>query len=141
MASIIDVANQLIPPGVVSSSTDFAPIEVHPRSLPTCAWILAVTVPPAAAATFRLQVASTSGGSFSTISTYVWPAGTTGSKVLQLGAGGNMAAIVNNTSAWLRVSVTLSGAVTMNGSWLSKSSDGGPGLGSRSYSLDSINAF
>ena len=37
MASIVDVANQLIPPGVVSSSTDFAPIEAHPRQLPRVA--------------------------------------------------------------------------------------------------------
>ena len=64
-----------------------------------------------------------------------------GSKVLQLGAGGNMAAIMNNTSAWVRASVTLSGPLTMSGSWLTKSSDGGVGLASRSYSLDNINTL
>ena len=136
--AIVDVANQLIPPGVVSSSTDFAPIEAHPRHLPTCSWMLAVLTPPAASVSFRLQVATTSGGVYSTISTHIWPAGTTGSKVLQLGAGGNMAAIVNNSSVWVRASVTLTGPVTMNGSWLTKAS-GAAGLASRSYALDGVN--
>ena len=140
MPAIVDIANQLIAPGVVSSSQDFTPLACAPRLLPTCSWIIAVSIPPAAAATFRLAVSSTETGSYATISTFVWPAGTTGSKRLQVGAGGNLAQVLNNQAAWLRASVTLSGPLTMAGSWLTKAGDGA-GLASRSYSLDNINVL
>jgi hypothetical protein len=58
-----------------------------------------------------------------------------------VGVNSSLAQVLNNTSVWVRASVTLSGPLTLAGSWLSPASDGGPGLGSRSYHLDSINAL
>ena len=86
-----------------------------------------------------LAVATTQNGTYSTIATLVWPAGTSGSKQVSIGAKGAMAQVVNNQAAWLRASVTLSGPLTLAGSWLSTSSDGGVGLASRSYTLDGVN--
>jgi hypothetical protein len=131
----------LIPAGQITTSQDFPPLLLQPRTLPTCAWVISMLIPPVASATFRLQVATTSGGTFSTIATLPWPAASSGSRQLPIGAGGNLAWVLNNQSAWVRASVTLSGPLTLAGSWLTKPSDGGPGLGSRSYSLDNINAF
>jgi hypothetical protein len=109
--------------------------------LPTCAWVVALTVPAAASATFTLAVATTQNGTYTPISTLVWPAGTSGSKQVPLGVSARLAQLLNNQAAWVRASVSLSGPLTLAGSWLTKPTDGGPGLGSRSYALDAINAF
>ena len=116
MAAILEAGTQLAPAGVVSSSTDFPPLPLNPRTLPTCHWVLAVTVPPVASATFRLQVASTSGGTYSTMATLVWPSGTAGTKQLRVGVSGHLAWILNTTSVWIRASVTTTGAFTLAGS-------------------------
>lgn len=137
--AVIDAANQLIPAGVISSTQDFTPIPCAPRSFGPSAWLINVTVPPAAAVTFTLSVASTQGGAYTVCNRFAWPAGVSGSKSVQIGFGGNAAHVLNNTAAWMRASVTLTGPLTLGGSWLTQASDGGPGLGSRSYSLDNIN--
>lgn len=141
MASIFDLATQLIPAGQVTTSQDFPALRMEPRRLPTCHWVIAMTTPPAAAATFTLAVASTAGGAYNVIAQCVWPAGTSGTKHLVLGVPGNLAQVINNQSAWLRASVTLSGPLTLAGSWITKASDGGVGLASRSYTLDNVNAI
>jgi hypothetical protein len=139
MAAILDTAQQLAPSGLVSSSTDFTPLACTVRDLPVCAWAVHVSVPPVASATFTLAIATTTAGPWSTISTLVWPAGTAGARQVSLGASASLAQHLNLSAAFLRASVTLSGPLTLAGSWLSKPSDGGPGLGSRSYTLDAIN--
>lgn len=138
---MIDSALMLLPSGLISASHDGTPIACSPRFLPTCEWVVSLLAPPAASAVFTLSVATTQAGAYTVISTLTWPAGVTGSKAVALGAGGNVAQVLNNQSAWLRASVTLSGPLTMAGSWLSKASDGGPGLASRSYTLDGINSI
>lgn len=140
MPAILDTATVLLPSGVLSANTDGTPLQLFPRQLATSAWVVHVSVPPAAAATFVLAVASTSGGTYSEIARLAWPAGTTGAQQVPVGVQGNMAQFRNNTALWVRVSVTTSGALTMSGSWLTTPTDGGPGLASRSYHLDGINA-
>ena len=78
MASIVDAGTMLAPSGQITSSQDFPALQLHPRALPTCSWVVSMLTPPAAAATFTLAVASTQNGTFSTIATLVWPAGTSG---------------------------------------------------------------
>ena len=136
--AIVDVANQLIPPGVVSSSQDFTPLPCVPRDLPTCVWAVHVAVPPVAAASFALQIASTTTGTWRTIATCPWPAGRTTAQTVPIGVSANLSAHLDLTAAFLRVSVALAGPLTMSGSWLTKSSDGSFGLASRSYSLDNL---
>ncbi len=97
-----------------------------------------MTTPPVGACTFTLAVASTSAGTYSVINTFTWPAGLSGSRQVPVGVGGNLAAILNNQAAWVRVSVTTTGAFTLAGSWLTKASDGSFGLASRSYHLDNL---
>jgi hypothetical protein len=141
MAAILDSATMLMPAGQVTTSQDFPALQLYPRHLPTCHWVVSMLTPPAAAATFTLAVATTTAGPWSTIATCVWPAGTSGSKQVPVGVSGALAQILNNQAAWVRASVTLSGPLTLAGSWLSTRSDGGPGLGSRSYHLDGLNAL
>ena len=141
MASIVDAGTMVAPSGLVSSSQDFPALLLHPRTLPTCHWVVSMLTPPSAAATFTLAVASTQNGTYSPIATLVWPAGTSGSKQVPVGVQGHLAQVLNNQAAWVRASVTLSGPLTLAGSWLTKPSDGGPGLGSRSYALDNVNAL
>jgi cytolysin (calcineurin-like family phosphatase) len=138
---VLDAATMLIPSGAVSTgTTDFPALQVAPRFLPTCAWVVSMLTPPSAAATFSLAVSSTQNGTFTTIDTFQWPAGTSGSKSVALGVQGDMVQFVNNQAAWVRASVTCTGALTCT-SWLTKAADGGPGLASRSYSLDGVNAL
>jgi hypothetical protein len=139
--AIVDIANQLAPAGQVTTSTDFTPLPCTVRDLPHCTWVVSMLVPPAAAATFVLAIATTTAGPWQTIATCPWPAGTSGSRQVPLGVSASLAAYLNLTAAYLRASVTLSGPLTLAGSWLTKASDGGPGLGSRSYTLDAINAL
>jgi hypothetical protein len=141
MAAILDAATMLAPAGQVTSSQDFPALLLRPRTLPTCHWVVSMLIPPAASATFRLQVATTEGGTYSTIATHPWPAATSGSKQVPIGVSGALAHVLNNTSVYVRVSVTLTGPLTLAGSWLAKASDGGPGLGSRSYALDTLNSL
>jgi hypothetical protein len=139
MPVILDAATMLLPSGVISVTTDGTPLLIHPRTLPTCTWVISMLVPPVAAATFTLQVSNLAGGTFTTIATCVWPAGTSGSKQLPIGQGGNLAQVLDNDSVWLRCSVTTAGALTLAGSWLSKVG-GTIGLGTRSHALDGVNA-
>jgi len=141
MTAILDAGMMLIPSGSIATSQDFPALSCAPRSLPTCAWVISMTTPPVAAATFTLAVASTANGVYSEIRRLVWPAGLSGSKSLAVGAGGNMAQVLNATAAWLRCSVVTTGPMTVAGSWLTKASDGGPGLGSRSYGQDGVNVL
>jgi hypothetical protein len=130
MPAILDAAMPLAPAGVVSTSQDFTPLACVPRLLPTCAWTVHVTVPPAAACTFVLQIATTTAGPWSAIATCVWPAGLVGARQLSLGASARLASYLNWSAAYVRASVTTSGALTLAGSWLGKAGDGGIGTGS-----------
>jgi hypothetical protein len=138
--AILDAATMLLPAGQITTNTNGTPLLLHPRTLPTCSWTIAMAVPPAASATFTLQVSDAAAGSFTQVATCVWPAGTSGTKNLTLALGGTVARVLDNDSVWLRCSVVTAGALTVAGSWLSKAADGGPGLGSRSYALDQVNA-
>ena len=139
MPAILEANTVLIPSGAVSASGDFPALPLHPRTLPTCHWVLAVTVPPVASATFTLAVSTTQNGMFRTIATLVWPAGLSGSRQVPVGVQGHLAQVLNNQALWIRASVILSGPLTLAGSWLTKPSDGSFGLASRSYALDAIN--
>jgi hypothetical protein len=130
MAAILDVANQLAPAGQVTTSTDFTPLACVPRLLPVCAWTVHVSVPPVASCTFVLAIATTTAGPWQTISVLQWPAGVVGARQVSLGASARLASYLNWSAAYLRVSVTTAGALTLAGSWLGKAVDGGPGLGS-----------
>ena len=141
MPAMLDAGMMLAPAGLVSSSTDFTPVPCTVRDLPVCAWVVALTVPPSAAATFVLAIASSTAGPWQTIATLPWPAGTTDRQQVPIGVNASLARHLNMQAAYLRMSVTLTSPLTLAGSWLAKSSDGGPGLGSRSYSLDGINAL
>jgi hypothetical protein len=141
MAAILDTALLLAPAGVVNANTDFTPLPCVPRLLPTCAWSVHVSVPPVASCTFTLQVATTTAGPWQTISTLAWPAGLTGARQVSVGVSARLASYLNFTAAYVRASVTTSGALTLAGSWLGKASDGGPGLASRSYHLDAMTAL
>ena len=138
--AILDVANQLIAPGVVSSSQDFTPLPCVPRDLPTCAWAVHVSTPPAGAATFVLAIATTTAGPWRTIATMGWPAGRTIAQQVPIGVNASLAAHLDLTAAFVRASVTTAGALTMSGSWLTKSSDGNFGLATRGHHLDNLTA-
>ena len=140
MAAILDAATMLIPAGQVTTSQDFPAIQAHPRTLPVCPWVVSMLTPPASPATFTLAVSTTQNGAYSVISTLVWPAGSSGSKQVPIGVSGHLAHVLNNQSAWVRASVTVSGLLTLAGSWLTKES-GSAGLASRSYALDGVNAL
>jgi hypothetical protein len=141
MASILDLGMSLIPAGVVSSSQDFTPLPCVPRLLPACVWAVHVSGPPSASATFTLAIATSTAGPWRTISTLAWPASTSGSKQVPVGLSASLAQHLDLTAAFLRVSVALSGPLTLAGSWVSKPADGSFGLASRSYHLDGINAL
>jgi hypothetical protein len=128
--AILDIANQLAPAGQVTTNTDFTPLPCVPRLLPTCAWSVHVSSPPVASCTFTLQVATSTAGPWSTISTLAWPAGLTGARQVSLGVSARLAQVLHWSAAYLRMSVTTAGALTLAGSWLGKPTDGGPGLGS-----------
>jgi hypothetical protein len=126
---ILDASAMLLPAGVISANTDGTPLRLYPRQLPTCSWTIAMAEPPTASATFVLQVSDTATGSFTTVATCVWPAGTSGTRNLPLAMSGTVARAFDNDSLWLRCSVTTAGALTLAGVWLSKAADGGAGLG------------
>jgi hypothetical protein len=130
---IVDSATMLIPAGLISSSQDFPPLRVERGGLlGTGEWVIAMVTPPAASALFTLSISTTQLGAFGDIvARFTWPAGTAGSRHVPVGVSGRLAQLLNNQAAWVRASVTLSGPLVLAGSWLTKPSDGGPGLGSR----------
>jgi hypothetical protein len=141
MPAMLDAATMLLPAGQITTTTNGTPLQLYPRQLTTCSWVIAMLTPPAAAATFSLQVSNLSAGVYTTISTFVWPAGTSGTKQLPIAVNGAEAQWLDNDSLWVRASVVTAGSLTLAGSWLGKAADGGPGLASRSYALDGINPF
>jgi hypothetical protein len=132
MSTILDAATQLIAPGVLSGNQSHPAIQVNPRLLLTCIWLIAVLdpVPPAQNARFDLQISTTQGGSYTTIASFTWVAGQPNPAHVHLGLGGNVSWNLNNQSAWIRCSVVTSGAVNAH-SWLSKATSGGIGIGKR----------
>jgi hypothetical protein len=140
MAAILDAATMLMPHNTYSTNQSFTPILIYPRQLSTTMVQVHMLTPPVASCTLAFEVASTSGGVYSVINVYTWPAGVSGSKQLALGVNSSLARVLNNQSIWLRLSLTTTGALT-GSAWLTKASDGGPGLGSRSYHLDGVNAL
>lgn len=140
MPAILDTATVLMPHATYSTNQSFPGLALYPRQLPTAAVTIHILTPPVAACTFTLEVASTSGGVYSPVAVLAWPAGVVGSKQLAIGANSSRAWIANNTSVWARLSLATTGALT-GSAWLSKSTDGSFGLGSRSYHLDNINAL
>src|SRR4029453_4191020 len=123
MASILDTGTVLMPHATYSTTQSFAPLLLYPRQLGTAALVIHLLTPPAASATFTVEVASTSGGTYSPIGVHVWPAGVSGSRQLALGVNSSLAHKLNTTSLWLRLSLTTTGALT-GSAFLTKASDG-----------------
>jgi hypothetical protein len=140
MPAILDLATLLLNAPAGSGNTSGTPLLLYPRQLATCAWVVEVLTAPSASCLFSLAVASTEAGVYTAISSWTWPAAETGRKQLGVGLQGHMAQAANNTALWVRCSVATAGTFGAM-SWISKASDGGPGLGSRSYALDAINPF
>ena len=139
MPTILDVSTVLVPQGTYSTSQSFPGLAVNPRQIATTMVTIALQTPPVASATFVVEVASTQGGVYSEVGRLTWPAATTGSRQVPLGVSASSAWVKNNQAAWLRLSLTTTGALT-GSAWLAKPSDGSFGLGSRSYHLDGLTA-
>jgi hypothetical protein len=127
--AIYDAATVLMAHNTYASNQSFAPILIYPRQLATTMVQIHLLTPPVAACTFALEIASTQAGAYSVINTYGWPAGVSGSRQLAVGVSPSLARILNNQSAWLRMSLVTTGALT-GSAWLTKPSDGGMGTGS-----------
>ena len=138
MPAQLDLATLLLNSPSGSGNTSGTPLQLHPRQLPTCAWIVQVTQAPSASCLFSLAVASAEAGPFTAISSWTWPAGETGRKVLPMGLQGNMAQSVNNQALWLRCSVATAGTFGAM-SWIGKTTDGSFGLGTDA--LDMVTAL
>jgi hypothetical protein len=137
--AIFDAGATLMPHGTYSTNQSFPGIQLYPRQL-AGAVLIHMLVRPTASAVFTIEEASTAAGAYSVIGTHVWPAGVVGSKKLEVPAGSSRAAIANNTASWVRLTLTTTTSFTGSVS-VTRQSDGGPGLGSRSYALDNINAL
>jgi hypothetical protein len=74
MPAILDAGTVLMPNGTYTTSQSFPPLLLYPRQLATTMVAIQLLTPPAAAATFTLEVASTQNGVYSVINTYAWPA-------------------------------------------------------------------
>src|SRR5262245_41016822 len=131
MAAILDTALTLIPQGVNSSSQSFTALDVaRVTDLPTTAWVVNCTTPPAASMTLVLEASTLAAGSYVELTRMVWPAGLSGSRSVEVGVQGNLSRAQSGTHRYLRVTTTQSGAWT-GSSWLTKPSDGAPGLGAK----------
>jgi hypothetical protein len=140
MPSILDLGAVLMAQNTYSTSQSVPAINVHAGKLASTMVTVALQTPPVASAVFALEIASTQNGTYSEIGRLVWPAGLAGSKHVEVGVSPALAQRLNNQAAWLRLSLTTSGPLT-GSAWLSKPTDGGPGLASRSYALDNVNTF
>jgi hypothetical protein len=127
--AIVDGATILMPAGTYNSNQSFPALQLYPRQLPTAAVVISLQTPPVASATFVVEVASTAAGSYREIARLVWPAGLTGSRDVPLGVNASAAWMQNNTSSWVRIALTTTGALT-GSAWVTKASDGGIGTGS-----------
>jgi hypothetical protein len=128
MASIVDAGAVLMPAATYNANQSFSVLQLYPRQLPTAVVIISLQSPPTGTATFAIEVASTSGGVYREIARLVWPAGLTGARDVPLGVSARGAWLQNTTSAWLRLSLTTTGALT-GSAWLMKPTDGGIGTG------------
>jgi hypothetical protein len=128
MASILDLGAVLMPVGTYASNQSFPALQLYPRHLGTSVVTISLQSPPTGAATFILEVASTSAGTYREIARLVWPAGLTGSRDVAVGVSGSAAWRQNNQADWLRLSVQTSTALT-GSAWVGKPG-GAVGLGS-----------
>ena len=138
--AIVDAATMLMPQGTYSTSQALPGLELHPRHLATAVVTIAVQVPPVASAVFAVEVASTQAGDFPVHPRLAWPAAMSGARHVAAGASASAAQLLSNTSAWIRLSLTTTGALT-GSAWLTTSRDGSFGLASRSYALDGLGAL
>ena len=131
MPATLDISTVLMTQGRYNSNQSFPGILVYPRQLSTTMITVALQTPPVGTASFIAEVASTLNGSYTEIGRLAWPAGVSESKRVPFGVNVALAQRVNPTAVWLRILLVTSGALT-GAVFLSKPSDGGPGLGSRS---------
>jgi hypothetical protein len=126
--AIVDLGAVLMPQATYNSSQNFPALQLYPRQLGTSVVTISLQSPPTAAATFALEVASASAGTYREIARLTWPAGTSGSKDVPLGVSARAAWRQDTTSSWLRLSLTTTTSLT-GSAWFTKPGDG-PGTGS-----------
>jgi hypothetical protein len=135
--AVLDAATMLMPHGTYNSTQSFAPLQISPRHLATTMLQVHMLTPPSASCTLTVEIASTAGGVYSPITSIPWPAGVAGSRQVAFGVHSALAKVLNTTSAWMRLSLATTGALT-GSAWLTKPSDGSFGLASRSYHLEPV---
>jgi hypothetical protein len=128
MASVVDAGTMLMPLGTYNSNQSFTALQLYPRQLGTSVVTINLTTPPVASAVFVVEEASTSGGTYREVGRLTWLAGMSGPQTVPLGVSARAAWMQNNQAQWLRISLTTTGALT-GSAWVTKASDGGPGLG------------
>jgi hypothetical protein len=117
--AIPDAGATLMMQGTYNSAQSFPAILAYPRQLPTAEVTISLQSPPTGTATFVIETASTSGGTFREIARLAWPSGFIGSQNVPLGVSSSAAWRQNNQAQWLRLSLATTGALT-GSAWLGK---------------------
>jgi len=129
MPAILDLGTLLLAQSDYTGNQTGTPLQLYPRQLPTCAWVIQVTVAPSASCLFSLAIATVQAGPFTALTSFTWPVGETGRQQVQVGVSASAARALNNQSAWLRAAIATGGTVSCS-SWLSTMTDGF-GLGTK----------
>lgn len=131
--AVFDKALELAAPGAAVVATGSTTgVQLFPRMLPTCDWVLYVKTMPAGTNetyVFTLEVSDLVGGTYTPIASHNWPRGHGPGKV-HIPIVGDMAAFQDTDSAFVRVTLTETGTAPscIFGSYIGKAANG-VGLG------------
>lgn len=124
--SVYDAGTVLATPGASIAATESKTgVQLNPRFLPTCDWLLNVSgVVATGTYTFTLEVSDVVGGTYTAIARYVWPPAQASGKV-NIPINADLALTLDNDSRFMRTTVTIGGATPgiVYGSWLGKSAN------------------
>jgi hypothetical protein len=131
--AVFDKALELVAPGAAITATGSSTgVQLYPRQLPVCDWVIYISgVVSTGTYVFTLQVSDVVGGTYTTIASYTWPPATASGRV-HLPISGQMAALQDADSKFVRVTYTLAGTTpsAVIGSFLAKAATNA-GLGVR----------
>ena len=123
---VFDKSLELLAPGAALVATGSSTgVQLNPRFLPTCDWVLyASGVVATGTYVLTLQVSDLVGGTYVTVSTFTWPPALAAGRI-HIPINADQSAFLDNDSKFMKVTWTIGGATPgiVLGAFLAKSAN------------------
>jgi hypothetical protein len=108
--AVFDKALELLASGAaLAANGSSTGVQLNPRFLPTCDWVLCLTgVVATGTYTFNLQISDVVGGTYTTIASFTWPPTIAAGRV-NLPIAANQSAFLDSDAKFMRLNYAIGG--------------------------------